>query len=722
MKYETEFAGKPLKIETNSLASQSSGSVLVSFGNTVVLGTATMGESDIEADFLPLTVDYEERFYASGKIKGSRYVRREGRPSEVAVLAARMIDRAIRPYFPGNLRREVQVILTVFAFDEENDPDFPALLAASLSLLISNIPCQNAIAGVRVGVKNGDDNDNSNKDNKSSNPVKFVLNPVYKERENAKLDLFISGIQDQDNSILFNMLDGEAEEMSEKDILSAIDFSEKGIKELLLLQKEIQKKEGKEKVVLKEDTEGLDKIYKKYYNEIKEKFLLGKAKGGKKKTSLALADLQEKLELNAFSFERLTERVLHEMALKENLRADGRKFDELRKIDCKVGMLKQTHGSGLFFRGLTHVLSIITLGAPGDELLLEGMEIVGKKRFLHHYNFPPYSVGEVRFLRGPGRREIGHGVLAEKALRPVIPDTEKFPYTIRIVSEILSSNGSSSMASVCASSLALFDAGIPVKRDVSGISVGLMITDEKKPVSERQYKILTDIQGPEDSLGDMDFKVAGTEIGITALQLDVKVKGLTFQILKEGFSKAKKARFEILGKMKEVLPNSRPELSSLAPRILTIRVHPDKIREIIGPSGKVINAIIEKTGASIDIEEDGLVFVTGDKQEMAEKAIEQIRNIVKDIEVGEVFDGRIEKIMDFGLFVNLSANKDGLLHVSEIPPDLKFPKSAGISKAGMHGRRFRGDLNSLFEVGQFIKVKVKNISEDGKISLAYYKK
>ena len=696
MIYETEFAKRPLKIETNSLASQSSGSVLVTFGKTVVLGTATMGKADIEVDFLPLTVDYEERFYAAGKISGSRYVRREGKPSEEAVLVSRMIDRTIRPYFSDDLRREIQVVLTVFAFDEENDPDFPSLLAASLALSISDIPWDGPVAGVRIGISN--DSESSKAD--------FILNPTYENREEAKLDLFISGIADKENNLLFNMLDGGAEEILEEEVISAIDFSKKEISSLIDFQKDIQKKEGKKKIVLEKEKEDLNALYKKHYSKIKENLLLEREKDGKSKTALSQEKLKEELELNSVVFKALTEKTLHQLILEDNLRSDGRRIDEIRNISCKAGILPQTHGSGLFFRGLTHVLSTLTLGAPGDHLLLEGMEITGKKRFLHHYNFPSYSVGEVRRAGPPGRREIGHGALSEKALRPVIPEIQEFPYTIRIVSEILSSNGSTSQASVCASSLALFDAGVPVKKSVAGISCGLIMEDDSsKPISQRKYKILTDIQGPEDNLGDMDFKVAGTKNGITAIQLDVKVRGLTLQILKDGFLQAKKAREEILEKMDKVISKPRPQLSLLAPRILNIKINPEKIREVIGPGGKMINEIIEETDSSIDVEDNGSIFVTAKNKDNAEKAIEWIKNITREVKEGEVFQGKIKTIVNFGVFVELLPKQEGLLHISEIFPD----------------RRSEQDLNKKFKVGQIIPVKVRNIDYSGKIKLSLFK-
>jgi len=694
MLYQTKFAGRELKIETNSFASQASGCALVSFGKTVVLGTATMGGKDIEADFLPLTVDYEERFYAAGRIIGSRYVRREGRPSEEAILLARMIDRTIRPYFPSNLRREVQVVLTVFAFDEENDPEFPSLIAASVALSISNIPWNGPVAGARVAYL--------------TETKELILNPTYEQRDKAKLDLFIAGIGDETDDVLFNMLDGQAKEALEEETLQAIQFSKDHLKNLFSFQKEIQNKEGKPKIIVPiNDKKNLEDLSKKYYNKIKE-ILFSRKEDNKSKAAM-IEEFKTETGIDSSTFEMLEEKIFHQVVLKEGIRPDGRGFDEIRKISCQAGIIPQTHGSGLFCRGLTHVLSIVTLGGPGEELLVEGMEIVGKKRFLHHYNFPPYSSGEVRRMSSPGRREIGHGALAEKALRPMVPDVEKFPYTIRIVSEVLSSNGSTSMASVCASSLALFDAGVPMKKAVAGISCGLIMDgeDETKLISQRDYKLLTDIQGPEDHFGDMDFKVAGTSDGITAIQLDIKVRGLTLVILKQGLEKAKEARNKILAKMNEAISLPREELSPLAPKILTIKIDPEKIGDVIGSGGKIINEIISETDTSIEIKEDGLVFVTAKDKEKAQKAIDRIYNITREIKVGEVFQGKVKKVMDFGIFIELLPKREGLLHISEI---------------SSFRRQTKKDLMQKFKVGDIVSVKVRNIDEGGKVSLVLFPK
>jgi len=697
MIYETEFLGRKLKIETNCLASQASASALVSFGDTVVLGTATISDKEVEVDFFPLTVDYEERYYASGKIKGSRFIRREGKPSEEAILLSRMVDRAIRPYFPKNLRREVQIVLTALAFDGENDPDFPALLAASLALSISEIPWKGPVGGVRVGkLINGD----------------FIFSPTYKERENSVLDFFVSGIEDIDGEILFNMVDGSANEAKEELVVEGFIRAKEKIKFLIDFQKDIVQKEGKEKIEIEKEIEDYKNFYKEYKERIKENLLLFSKKGERVKKEFA--SFQEKIleesEMSRFLLDSLIEKVIHDMALEENLRCDGRKMDEIREIKTAVGVLPRTHGSAIFSRGLTTILSILTLGAPGDELLIEGMETEGRKRFLHHYNFPSFSVGEVGRIGPPSRREIGHGALAEKALKPLIPPREEFPYTIRIVSEALSSNGSTSMASVCASSLALFDAGVKIKRAAAGISCGLMIEEtleeilglesNQKPISQRKYQVLTDIQGPEDAYGDMDFKVAGTEEGITAIQVDIKIRGLTEKILREALQRAKEAREIILRKMAETLPAPRKKLSPYAPVILTIKINPDKIREVIGPGGKVINAIIEETETSIDFEEDGMVFVTADSEEKAKKAIDWIRNITREFKVGERFNGKVTSILNFGLVIELIPNQTGLLHISSIPRKMKTKP-----------------LDKVFKLGEIIPVKIKEITSDGKIRL-----
>jgi len=678
MKFNLKLADKELKIEFKDLAEQADGSVFVSLGDTLVLTTAVISKQDREnLGFFPLTVEYLERYYAAGKIKGSRYIKREGRPSDEAICNSRLIDRAIRPRFPKHLKREVQVISTVLSWDGENDPDILGLLGASIALFISDIPWQGPLGVVRVCQKDG----------------KFILNPSYEEREGNDLDIVFAGVE-KDGDVLINMIEGNSEEVSEKTILGAFDFAENFLKKIIVFQKEIRKKIGKEKMVLAEPVkdDALEREIKKFLEGKLEKAISEKRIEELKEelSSFVEEDAQRQY---AFDFlDQEIDRLVHENIVKYNKRPDGRKLDELREISCQAGLLPRTHGSGLFCRGKTKSLSILTLGAPGDQQLLEGMEIVAKKRFMHHYNFPPYSAGGVGPLRGPGRREIGHGVLAEKALLPLIPDFEDFPYTMRIVTEILSSNGSTSMASVSSSSLALMDAGVPIKRPAAGIAMGLA-----------GNKVLTDIQGPEDHHGDMDFKVAGTKQGITALQMDVKIEGITREIMEKALLGAKKAREKILEEIAKVLKKPRAKLSPYAPRILTLQINPEKIREVIGPGGKVINEIIDQTGVQIDIQDSGLIFITSEKEDAAEKAISWIKNITREIKVGEVFQGRVKRILDFGAFVEILPGQEGLIHISKLSRE--------------RVRRVEDVVN----IGDVVSVKVIEIDDQGRINLALIK-
>jgi polyribonucleotide nucleotidyltransferase len=695
-KFNLKIEEKNLEVRIRNLAEQANGSVLVSLGDTMVLTTAVMGKEDREdLGFFPLTVDYEEKYYAAGKIKGPRYIKREGRPSDEAVCNARLIDRAIRPRFPENLLRDTQVITTVLSWDSQNDPDIVGLFAASLALSISDIPWLGPVAAVRVGRVN----------------EKFVLNPTYEERESSEMDIIFAAASSGGNELLINMIEGSFEEAEEDLILEALKFAEKHLKKLINFQKEILEKAGKEKASIKFSP--LDPVLGK---EIKE--FLGKNlekalfKKDKNQRTEEVNNLKEELAFfveekypgegktkNAKTFfDKEVDRLIHENIIKYEKRPDGRKLDEIREIHCEAGLLPRTHGSGLFCRGQTKALSILTLGAPGDQQLLEGMEITGKKRFMHHYNFPPYSVGEIRPIRGPGRREIGHGALVEKSLLPLIPGFEEFPYTMRVVSEMLSSNGSTSMASVSSSSLALMDAGVPIERPAAGIAIGL-VQDRKTG----DYKILTDIQGPEDHHGDMDFKVAGTKKGITAVQMDVKIEGITEQIIKEALSKAKKARFEILDSIEKVLGKPRAQLSPYAPRILTIQINPEKIREVIGPGGKVINEIIEETGVAIDIQDTGLIFVTSEKEETAKKAISWIENITREVKVGESFQGRVKRILNFGAFVEILPGQEGLVHISQL------------------GEKRVRRVEDVVKVGDMVRVEVISIDEQGRINLRLLK-
>ena len=690
-KFKLNIGNRDLTVEVHNLAEQASGSCLVRYGDTVVLATAVMSDQEREGiDFFPLTVEYEERFYAAGKILGSRFMRREGRPSDEAILSARAIDRTIRPRFPKGFRKEVQVVITCLSWDASNDPDIIGYLGASLALSISNIPWSGPIASLRIGrIEN-----------------QFVLNPVYEEREKGDLDLVLAAIN-QNGKLLINMIEMEGEEIDEKVILEAYSFAKPHLEKLIDFQKEIAKKIGKEKAAIEESAKDLE-----LEREIKEflKDKLDKALYQKNKSSRQDSTAELKKELAYFIegkypamgrtkqakdfFDEEINKLLHENVLKHDKRPDARKLDEIRNLQIEAGLLPRTHGSGLFIRGQTKALSILTLGTPSDVRLLEGMEIRGKKRFMHHYNFPPYCSGEVKPMRGPGRREIGHGMLAEKALVPLVPSFEDFPYTMRIVTEILSSNGSTSMASVSAAVLALMDAGVPIKAPAAGIAIGLMADENGN------YKILTDIQGPEDHYGDMDFKAAGTKKGITAIQMDVKFDGITEEIFKEALNSAKKARIHILDKIAEVLDKPRKELSRWAPRIYTLQIKPEKIREVIGPGGKVIHEIIEKCEVSIDIEDSGRVFVTAEKEEAAQKAIAWIKNITREVKVGEIFQGKVKRILNFGAFVEILPGQEGLVHISQLS----------------HKRVEK--VEDVVKVGDVVPVKVIKIDQQGRIDLS----
>jgi len=707
--FKLEIGGKELKVEIRNLAEQASGNVLVQYGDTLVLATAVMSKNESEgAGFFPLTVDYEERFYAAGKILGSRYLRRESRPSDEAILTSRFIDRAIRPCFPQNLKREVQVVVTCLSWDGENDPDIIGLIAASLALSISDIPWSGPIAALRIG----------------KGEEKFILNPTYAEREKSNLDFAVTGMSspsarflgNKDNDdVLISMMELEGDEIEESVVVEAIESAKPYLKKLIDFQKEIAEKVGKEKIKINEPPQDpeLEKEIKDFLGDRLENALYQKDKAERMDDVNQLKDeliyhirrkypasMGEENKSSSSSsaaariFEEEINRLVHKNAIASEKRPDGRKIDEIRKIQVEVGLLPRTHGSGLFCRGITHALSILTLGAPSDVKLLEGMEVTGKKRFMHHYNFPPYSSGEIKPLRGPGRREIGHGMLAEKALFPLIPSFDEFPYTMRIVTEILSSNGSTSMASVSSSILALMDAGVPIKKQAAGIALGLM-QDGKG-----NYKILTDIQGPEDHHGDMDFKIAGTKDGITAIQMDVKIEGIGEEILKEALARGKKARLQILDEMSKVISSSRPELSPYAPRIIILQINPEKIREVIGPGGKIINEIIEECGVSIDIEDSGRIFITAEKETAGIKAADWIKNITREVKVGEIFQGKVQRILDFGAFVEILPGQDGLVHISQLA-DYRVNK-----------------VEDIVKIGDIIPVKVISIDEQGRINLS----
>ena len=686
--YSLDFAGQILKIEIGKLANQANGAVTAQLGDSVVLATAVMSrDAKVGGDFFPLTVDYEEKYYACGKILGSRFMRREGRPSEEATLNARLIDRTIRPLFNQDIRNETQIVTTVLSVDDKNDPDVLAMNAASVALMISDIPWNGPVAAVRIG-RTGD---------------KWVINPSFAEREGSVADLVVSISSDGK----INMIEaGPLAEMSEDEMVEAIEFARESLNDLIKFNKKIADdfKTPKTAIAITEIDTDLRNEVIKFLNadNALEKAVYEKDKTRRENN---LGDLKYKLiehisaidatkmrMVETFLEEAINE-IVHKNILEKEKRPDGRKLDEVRGLSSEVGVLPRTHGSGLFQRGETQVLSALTLGSPSDELIIEGMVVSTKKHFMHQYNFPPFSVRETGRMGAPGRREIGHGALAERALLPVVPGKEKFPYTIRVVSEVLSSNGSSSMGSVCGSTLALMDAGVPITKPVAGIAMGL-ISNEKG-----DYKILTDVQGTEDHYGDMDFKVAGTKDGITAMQVDVKINGINAKILKEALEQAKKARLEILNNISKTIAEPRPELSPLAPRIITIQIPVDKIREVIGPGGKVINEIIAATGAAIDIEESGFIFITAENEKSGLKAKEIIEGIIKEYKVGEIITGKVIQILDFGAIVEFGKGKDGMIHISELAP-YRINKVADI-----------------VNIGDEVKVKIKRI-ENGKISLS----
>ncbi|MDD5569442.1 MAG: polyribonucleotide nucleotidyltransferase [Candidatus Pacebacteria bacterium] len=693
--FELDLNGKPLVVEFNNLAERANGSVFVKYGDTAVMANCVIAKKEIEgADFFPLTVLYEEKFYAAGKILGSRFVKRETRPSEQATLNSRLIDRAIRPLFPANLHHEVQVVITCLAWDQESDPAVLSLFAASAALLCSDIPWHGPVAPVRIAEKDGE----------------IIPFPTIKQREESSLDLVISTLKSESGKeMLVNMIEAGMKEAPEELILKAIESTKPLQESLISFQKQICAKMGKKKLEIKEAEKdaALEKSVEEFLGDNLSKVIFdSKEEMDDLKNRLAehlrgVSDDPEKLRQGLAFFEKEAERIIHEGAIDKGLRAEGRKTNELRCIGCDVGLFKRVHGTGLFTRGQTKVLSLLTLGSPGDQKIFEEMELQGKKRFMHQYNFPPYSVGETGPMRGPGRREIGHGMLGEKALRPMIPGAEEFPYTIRIVSEVLCSNGSSSMASTCAACLALMDAGVPIKRPVSGIAMGLMMEmADDKSTENKKYAILTDVQGEEDHYGDMDFKVAGTEQGITALQMDLKVRGITSKIIKEALAQSKPARLQILKEMLAVIPEPRKTLSPFAPRIYIIHIKPEQIGEVIGTGGKTINEIICECNVSIDIEDNGEVYVTAENEESARKAINWIENITREAKVGEVFQGKVKRIMDFGAFVEILPGQEGLVHISQLD-DRRVEK-----------------VTDVIKLGQTIPVKVISIDDQGRINLS----
>ncbi|HHZ17012.1 MAG TPA: polyribonucleotide nucleotidyltransferase [Clostridia bacterium] len=685
---EMEIAGRKLSLETGRLAKQAGGAVLVRYGDTCVLTTATSSAEPREGiDFFPLTVDYEERLYSVGKIPGG-FIKREGRPSEKAILSGRLIDRPIRPLFPKGYFNDVQVVATVMSVDQDNLPDITAINGASAALHLSDIPFQEPIGAVVVGYVDG----------------QLIINPTVEQAEKSLMHLVVAGTK---NAIM--MVEAGCNEISEELCLEAIMFGHETIKEIVQFIEDFRAEAlamglAKEKQVpaLYTIDPELERAVIDYAQEPLQQALLNKDKLAREENIKRLKDdalehFTESYPDNLKDVENvlddIVKRYLRKLITVDKIRPDGRALDEIRPITCEVGVMPRTHGSGLFTRGQTQVLNIATLGAIGDEQILDGIDLEESKRYMHHYNFPPYSVGETRPMRGPGRREIGHGALAERALEPMIPSEEEFPYTIRLVSEVLESNGSTSMASVCGSTLSLMDAGVPIKAPVAGVAMGLIKEGE-------YYSILTDIQGLEDANGDMDFKVAGTAQGITALQMDIKIPGIDRNILRDALEQARKGRLFILGKMLEVISEPRKELSPYAPRIITTTIDPEKIRDVIGPGGKMIKKIIDLTGVKIDIEDDGRVYIAAVDVEAGQQALQMIETLTKDVEVGGIYLGKVNRLMNFGAFVEILPGKEGLVHISQLA----------------EGRVAK--VEDAVSVGDEILVKVTEIDRQGRINLS----
>ncbi|WP_102346897.1 polyribonucleotide nucleotidyltransferase [Bacillus sp. Marseille-P3661] len=683
--FSMDWAGRTLTVEIGQLAKQANGACLIRYGETAVLSTATASKEPKNLSFFPLTVNYEERLYAVGKIPGG-FIKREGRPSEKAILASRLIDRPIRPLFADGFRNEVQVISIVMSVDQNCSSEMAAMFGSSLALSVSDIPFEGPIAGVTVGRV-----DNN-----------FIINPTVEQLEKSDIHLVVAGTKDA-----INMVEAGADEVPEETMLEAIMFGHEEIKKLIAFQEEIAKAIGKEKmeVQLYELDANLESEVRQMAEDAIKKAVqvaekharedaINEVKKHVSESYETREDLPEEI-LGQVSevMNKLVKEEVRRLITKEKIRPDGRQIDEIRPLSSEVGLLPRTHGSGLFTRGQTQALSICTLGALGDVQILDGLGIEESKRFMHHYNFPQFSVGETGPIRGPGRREIGHGALGERALEPVIPSETDFPYTVRLVSEVLESNGSTSQASICASTLAMMDAGVPIKAPVAGIAMGLVKSGE-------DYTVLTDIQGMEDHLGDMDFKVAGTSKGVTALQMDIKIEGLSREILEEALQQAKKGRMQILEHMLETISTPREQLSTYAPKILTMAIKPDKIRDVIGPSGKQINKIIEETGVKIDIEQDGTIFIASPDMAMNEKAKKIIEDIVREVEVGQMYLGKVKRIEKFGAFVEIFQGKDGLVHISELAEERV------------------GKVEDVVAIGDELLVKVMDIDKQGRVNLS----
>ena len=645
-----EVAGKRLSIETGRVAEQANGAVIVRQGDSVVLSTVVMSKEPREGiDFFPLTCDYEEKLYAAGKIPGA-FMRREGRPSEAAILASRLTDRPLRPLFPDGFRLDVQVVSTVLSVDQENDPTILSINGASTAIVISDVPWAGPVGAVRMGLLDG----------------QVIVNPPMNRMAESELDLVVAGTAD---AIL--MVEAGAKGVSEQTVLEALDMAHDAIRQICAGQLELREQVGKEKrdYAPSEYPEHAVEVVNEYlalrldaaaYGPDKAAREAGTDQLRKQMVAELGARFPDYADILGKLFDKKLKDRVRERIVEEGVRMDGRGLKDVRQITVEVGVLPRTHGSGLFTRGQTQALTIATLGSMSDQQKLDGLTLADEfKRYMHHYNFPPFSVGEARPLRGPGRREIGHGALAERALLAVIPTVEEWPYTMRLVSEILSSNGSTSMASVCGSTLALMDAGVPIKSPVAGIAMGLVTREGK-------HAVLTDIQGVEDNLGDMDFKVAGTRDGITALQMDIKIKGLTHEILAQALDQAREARLFVLDKMLAVLPRPRSEMSAYAPRITTIMINPDKIRDVIGPGGKTIRKITEETGAQIDVEDDGRVFIAAVDQSAGQRAIDWIKGLTDEVEIGKIYRGKVVRMMPFGMFVEVLPGQDGLVHVSKL--------------------------------------------------------
>lgn len=697
--FSIEWGGRTLKIGVGLLAQQANGSCTVQYGDTVVLCTATMGAARDGLDFFPLQVDFEERMYAAGRIKGSRFIKREGRPTDEAILSGRLIDRAIRPLFDDRLRNEIAVVATVFSHDQENDADIPGLIGSACALAISDIPWDGPIAAARVGRVNGE----------------WILNPTYAQTAEGDLDLVVAGAHGKTI-----MLEAGAKQISEADATAAITWAHEQLGPVMELMERVRTAAAKAKYdafTPRTEEEKVAQAELAQLHELARTCMKSKtattlfAQPLKTKADRKDAVARLKAETDAYlasqniskdnrkkAMEIVDEFVdgeITRLILEEGRRADGRALDEIRELGALVGVMPRTHGSGLFQRGSTQVLSSVTLGSPGMEQTLDTMEYQAKKRFFHHYNFPSYSVGETKSNRGPGRREIGHGALAERALMPVLPDRDSFPYTIRIVSEVLGSNGSSSMGATCGSTLALLDAGVPIAAPVAGIAMGVA-SDEVAGA----FRVITDLQDLEDGRGGMDFKIAGTRQGITAIQMDTKTHGIPLDVVRQTLGQALKARLQILDAIEHTIPAPRAELSKWAPRIESFRINPDRIRDVIGPGGKMINEIIDACNVQIDIEDDGLVMITSVNPEGMRKAVDWVKQLTREVAAGEIFTGPVTRILDFGAFVEILPKQEGLVHISEIAPER-------INK-----------VTDIVKVGDMVTVKVIEIDSMGRINLS----